>query len=439
MTESAQSEQETTGGRRWLRGLLVAAVLLAAVILLIVKPAMPHRIQLLTDSQDSAWYALGQRYADDLRSRGLAVDVVATSGALDNVSRLDGSVAAVAVAPATVDSRMQSEAAERQLVALGSIGFEPVWMFCRVDSGIQRLPDLRGRRVVTEGLGTTGEHVARELFRLNGMADDVQLDAVSGLTNQQLTDGFASQSFDAVVVSGDAGAPLVRAALETEGVEVLSFERAEAYTALIPGVTRIVAPEGVLDLSRNVPSRDVQLLATTTCLIAHESLHPAVVPLLLKTAENVRENRAAFTTDVEFPGTHNLTLPLAPAARRWFSQGETGLFSRLPYRVTRLLNHIGFFVLPLLAVIAAGCKLIPAAMHGWFKFRLQGWLKELTAVEKEHVNDSDLAELCARLDRIDSASVRMFVPRSSAHDYIDFRQFLHDLRDRVESRRSRSS
>ena len=79
-------------------------------------------------------------------------------------------------------------------------------------------------------------------------------------------------------------------------------------------------------------------------------------------------------------------------------------------------------------------KLIPAALRGWFSFRLQGWMKEPAAVEKQHVVDDDLAPLIERLDRIDSASAKMFIPQPSSHDYIDFRQFLHDLRDRVRHR-----
>jgi hypothetical protein len=33
----------------------------------------------------------------------------------------------------------------------------------------------------------------------------------------------------------------------------------------------------------------------------------------------------------------------------------------------------------------------------------------------------------------------MFVPRSTVHDYIDFRQFLHDMRERVEKKDSRGT
>ena len=43
----------------------------------------------------------------------------------------------------------------------------------------------------------------------------------------------------------------------------------------------------------------------------------------------------------------------------------------------------------------------------------------------------DTAELLARLDELDRKTAGMFVPRSMVHDYIDDRQFLHDMRERV--------
>lgn len=434
-TETPVSEQQTDAGGIRLRVILIAVVLLTLVVLISVRPSMPDRVLLLTDSEDSVWFALGQRFATDLQSRGLDAEVVATAGTLDNIRRLSDNPNAIALAPATVNQWAEADDIDRQLTALGSIGYEPVWLFVRDTAGIRRVPDLKGRRLLTEGSGTTGEHVARELLKINSLTDDVQLEAVSGLTAEQLADRFAAESVDAVLISGNAQSPLVKTSLAAEGVEALSFERAAAYTGLIPGITQIVAPEGALDLARNIPEEDLQLLATTTCLIAHEDLHPAVVPLVLKTAEQLREKRSPFVSNVEFPGTQNLTLPLAPAARRYFSQGESGPFKHVPYQVTRILSHLGFFVLPLLAVVLAAIKLVPAALKGWFQFRLQGWLKELAAVEKQHVGVKDHTELIERLNIIDSASVKMFVPRKAAHDYIDFRQFLHDLRERVERKR----
>ena len=139
----------------------------------------------------------------------------------------------------------------------------------------------------------------------------------------------------------------------------VSFDRADAYVALLSGVTSVTAPEGVFDLEDNVPPRDARLLATTTCLVARDGLHPAVAPMLLVTAENVRERTTTLATGVTFPSRELVTLPLDRGARRYFDRGETGLARFLPYKVARLANHLGFFVLPLLAGLVVILKLVP--------------------------------------------------------------------------------
>jgi hypothetical protein len=63
----------------------------------------------------------------------------------------------------------------------------------------------------------------------------------------------------AILTSWDA--PVVRQLLAAPGVELASFPRADAYLALYPYLSRLVLPEGVADLGRDIPPADVVLLA----------------------------------------------------------------------------------------------------------------------------------------------------------------------------------
>ena len=62
---------------------------------------------------------------------------------------------------------------------------------------------------------------------------------------------------------------------------------------------------------------------------------------------------------------------------------------------------------------------------------IMGMLKQLESVEKAHAAGADPTELLAQLDELDRKTAEIFVPRSMVHDYIDDRQFLHDMRERV--------
>jgi len=416
----------------WIGISAAVIVIVLFVTLLIVKPAMPDRIVLLTGPEGSTYHHLGGRYAEDLRRRGLEADVVVTRGALDNLRRLAEGGQAVAFAPSALTEESDAGVDISDLVALGSVGIEPLWLFYRSDLDIARIPDLAGRTVATGGAGTVSDHVARKLLAANGIADAVELRPLSGPAAQALAEGFAAGTIDAGFAAAAANSSGVQAILGAEDVSFLSFDRAEAYAGLISGVTALTVPEGILDLARDVPPQDAHLLSATTCLVAHEGVHAAVVPMLLVAAENVRPKTTMFSTTLEFPSRDQVTLPLDPAARRYFDQGETGLSRFLPYKVTRFLNHLGFLVLPLLTAAAVLLKAAPVGLRIWGGLRLTGLLKRLEAVEKGHAAGVDRSKLLADLDRLDHASARMLVPRAVVHDYIDFRQFLHDMRERVE-------
>ena len=146
--------------------------------------------------------------------------------------------------------------------------------------------------------------------------------------------------------------------------------------------------------------------------------------MLLDAAENVGQKTTTFSTDVTFPSSEHVTLRLDPAARRYFNQGETGLSKFLPYKVTRFLNHLGFLVLPLLTVVVVLLKLVPMGLRIWGGFAAEGLVQAASRRSRQgHAAGDERSKLLADLDRIDSASAKMFVPRSAVHDYVDFRQF----------------
>ena len=60
------------------------------------------------------------------------------------------------------------------LVTLGSVALEPLWLFHRADLHVERIPDLAGMTVATEGRGTASDYVARMLIEGGGFPRDDQ-------------------------------------------------------------------------------------------------------------------------------------------------------------------------------------------------------------------------------------------------------------------------
>ena len=330
--------------------------------LVVIKPAIPDRIVLLTGPESGAYHEFGMRLAEDLRTRGIEVDVVVMGGSLDNLDRLGENADAVALAPSIVD--WQSEFGDSPpLVALGSVGMEPLWLFYRSEIAVNRINDLLGKNLATEGINTTSYQVANLLVEEAGLAGQLTVVPLSDRPAARAIQGFGSGELDAVFLSGQVNSGVVQTLLKSDRAKLLSLDRGKAMAKRVSGATVIVAPEGVFDLARNVPEQDTQLLAGMTCLVAGKDVHAAVVPMLLSAVDNISRESSSFISTNQFPSSEHVTLPLAPAAQRFFRQGEVGLSKYLPYGLVRFLNHLGFLVLPLLTVVVVLLKAVPFGLR----------------------------------------------------------------------------
>ena len=73
------------------------------------------------------------------------LELVNTAGSAENLKLLGSELAGVDVA--FVQGSMKSLVQNTDLVSLGSLFFEPLWVFHRGDLTLRRLPDLKGLRL----------------------------------------------------------------------------------------------------------------------------------------------------------------------------------------------------------------------------------------------------------------------------------------------------
>lgn len=112
-----------------------------------VEPAPPKRIVITTGGQAGAYYQFAQRYAAILAKNGIALEVKASAGSLDNLERLKKDEAQIGfVQGGVVEPKADPDAEDDSgLLSLGSMFYEPVWVFYRSEKDITRLTDRRQR------------------------------------------------------------------------------------------------------------------------------------------------------------------------------------------------------------------------------------------------------------------------------------------------------
>ena len=408
-------------------------VLITAIGLLVayqfVEPAPPRQMTITTGSETGAYYAYARRYAALLAAKGITLEIRTSAGSHQNLDRLDKGEADIAFvqggirAPATPDDEDDDDSGH--LRSLGSVAYEPVWVFYRGEQRVDKLHQLDGQRIAVGEDGSGIRGLALQLLEANEIrADSPNLLPLAGLT---AAEALQKGEIDAAFIVAAQEAPVVQVMLRSPGLHVLSFSQADAYLRLFPFLSKVVLPRGVVSLVRHVPPRDAVLLATTANVIVRDDLHPALVSLLLQAMTEVNGKGGFFQRAGEFPAYKDQSFPLSSEAARYYKSGAPFLQRYLPFWLAVLVERLFVMVLPLFMLSLPLLKFAPA-IYSWRVrskiFRCYGDLKFLEN-ELRGRYDPALAEKYAdRLDRIEQDASTLKIP-------LAFSDLLYTLREHI--------
>ena len=187
-----------------------------------VEPAPPKKIVITTGSESGAYYHFAQRYASILARDGVTLEVRTSAGSLENLQRLKDDEAQLGFVQGGVVEPSDDPDAEDEsgLLSLGSMFYEPVWVFYRGDRVLDRLTDLRGKRLAIGQEGSGVRQLAQQLLNANEIPAGNHLIPLSGLkAAEELQQGRV----DAAFIIAAEKAPVVQVLLRSPGIKVMSF------------------------------------------------------------------------------------------------------------------------------------------------------------------------------------------------------------------------
>lgn len=391
-----------------------------------VEPAPPKKIVITTGGESGAYYQFAQRYATILARNGVTLEVKASAGSLDNLARLQSNEAQVGfvqggVVPPKDDPDAEDESG---LLSLGSMFYEPVWVFYRGDKVLTRLTELHGKRIAIGQEGSGVRQLAKQLLDANEIPADDHLVPLAGLSAaEELQQG----RIDAAFIIAAETAPVVQVLIRSPGVKLMSFAQDRAYQRRFPFLTKLTFPRGVVDLVRDFPPDDIKVLAPTANLIIRDDLHPALRTLLLQAASEVHGKSGFFQDAGEFPSYKDPMLPLSPEAARYFKSGAPFLQRYLPFWLAVLVDRLIVLLVPIFALLIPLLKVAPA-IYTWRVrrkvFRCYGELKFLEDDLNHHFEVAKLDDYRARLDALDEEASQLHVP-------LGFTDLVYTLREHV--------
>ncbi len=421
--------------RRDLWMTIVPAVLVALAVFVFafrfIEPAPPNSIVMSTGAVDGGYHMFALRYQEILARDGVKLELRPSAGSQENVSRLLDDSSDVEVGFLQGGSAFSVNAPA--LVSLGSIYYEPLWVFYR-GAEIHDFAGLQGKKLAIGPEESGTRALALQLLAVNAavMPPTVLLPQSGQQAGEMLIQG----KLDAVFIVGPPESPLVEKLMSASGIRLLSLDRAEAYTRRFPALTRLTLPQGVFDFVKNVPAHDVTLISPTANLLAIDGLHPALAFLLMRAASEVHGGAGLLHKAGDFPAPLNSEFPLSAEATRYYKSGPPFLQRYLPYWAAVLVDRLWITLLPVLALMVPLGRIIPAIYRWRVRSRIYRWYAKLKEVELEQDENSTpekLGELLQRLDEIERAVNRINTPLAYTDNLYAFRQNVNLVRLRVRA------
>lgn len=402
-----------------------------------LDPTPPKRVVLATGPAQSAYDEFGKRYADALRRYGITVELLPTEGSSENLEKLRSGEADLGfVQGGSADIGYDDE---ESIVSLGSLFVEPLWLFYREDAAqrlnrtptVASLPALQGWRV---NVGTPGSGVPRlfgTLLDVNRV-DSRQLQ-LSELAQTPATVAFLDGEIDALVFASAPESLMVQMLLQSPGIRLMDFAQSEAYSRRFAYLTPVVMPQGVVDLSQNIPANDVRLVASTTSLLASARTHPAILQLFAQTASGLHGGASWFNRAREYPSLAHSEVPLSPEAVRAIQSGPPFLQRYLPFWLANLIERMWLAMGLIIALALPLSRIVPPLYTFRIRSRVFRWYAELRDIESRHeARESAVAELLEQLDAMEAKVEKVVVPLSYTDELYALRNNIALVRQKLQ-------
>jgi TRAP transporter TAXI family solute receptor len=403
-----------------------------------VQPAPPKTLTMTTGAEGGAYRAYAERYREILARNDIELKVRASSGSIENLQRLQDARTETDVG--FVQSGVLGDSDATGLVSLGSLYYEPLWVFYRDKSPLDRLSQLEGKRISIGPEGSGIRKLALQLLAANDAAD--QPTVLRDLATADAAQALLRHEIDGVFVIAGPDSAVVQTLLRAEGVRLMNFSQATAYTRLFPFLSSVVLPQGAIDLARNIPDRDTTLLSPLATLVAREELHPALVILLVQAAREVHSGAGLFQRAGEFPSSNASDFPLSDEASRYYQSGPSFLQRYLPFWVAVFVQRMIVLIVPLIAVLIPLMRILPS-LYNWRVMRpIYRWYGELKLLEHDLEHDDDpgkTPEYFKRLDHIGAHVSTLKVPVAYSGQFYTLRQHVEFVRGLIADRYKRHS
>jgi TRAP transporter TAXI family solute receptor len=411
---------------------IVLLIILFGVLWILVPPP-PKSIELATGFPTGLYYQFGERLKAELSQDGVDLKVRSTGGTIDNLALLNDPKSGVDFA--MVQGGVANISEYPNLVSIAGMFYEPIWVWYREgafksDGGqLKILSQLKGKRVSigNEGSGTLS--LTKDLLQISGITDK-EIDAQK-LKPDEAIAKLSAGELDAVFIVAAAEAPILRKFYAIPGIRLMNFDQADAYTRNLPYLSKVTVPRGLLSIQYDQPRQDIQVMAATATLVAHNNVSPALISLLLGASYDILKSYSRLQKTGEFPSGTGLDFPLDVDAEIYLKDGPSFLHRHLPFWTAVWAGRFVKIVIPLLVILIPLFTYIPTAKNFLLRLKLAQVYEELKVIEKNAQNPALKEKNFKDLEAIEKRVGNIKVSMLDAKELYDLKGHVGEVRGRL--------
>ena len=390
----------------------------------LIRPIPPDTLTMTTGMEGGSFIVFAERYRQVLAHDGIRVKLRPSSGLVENLRLLGDE--SQDVDASFVQGAIGKDEIAANLMSLGSLTYTPLWVFYRDEENYDDLSQLRGKRIAIGPKGSGIQRLSLDLLKVVKAADPPTV--LYEYPYNTAMAAILAGRVDAVMAFGSADSQLVMSLLHANGIKLMNFSQAEAYTRHFPALSHVVLPRGVLNLPRRFPPADIHLLSPTANLIVRKTLHPALVYLLLKASVEIHRGAGWVYKAGEFPSLTKQDYPVSEQAQRFYKSGGSSMYQHLPFWAATFIDRMVLILIPLGILLFPVIGIMQRIYNWRNRSKYYRWYRELSNIEKELLERPQpamLDQFRENLDRIEKAV-------SAIHVSVGFYDQVFTLKEHIQ-------
>ena len=383
-------------------------VLLIALVVSTMLSLPPRSFTILTGREGGSYYEFAQQYQKIAADYGFDLQIQQTAGSVETLRLLEAGAAPVGF----VQGGVAAEGDSAKLSTLASVFREPLWIFYRNDLDFAgdltgpptSLPELKGLRLgIGEG-GSGGNWLARLMLEDTGVTDEnATLLEIGG---QEIADGLRDGSVDVGFFVMALSSPRIQGLLTDPNLSLMSLERADAFVRRYQFLSKLIIPEGTIDMQADLPPEDVQMVAAVANLVVSNNIHPDLLRLMTIAAVFTHEKGGILDGRYEFPNVQYADLPVSKEAVAYLNRvksGESILDNYFPFWAAALIDRYLIFVVPIALLLLPMLSRSPLLYQFLIRNSITRWYRTVRQAElrASTIASSDIDAEIERLIELD--------------------------------------